>query len=340
MDRRWRNFFFIFGIAATLLMLLTFDSSWNQVYRMLSKAGLWFPLILLLWLVIYVMNASAWQLILRTPGTQTVPFLKVLKVTITGFALNYTTPLGLMGGEPYRIMEMAPQVGTSKATSSVLLYVMMHIASHFAFWLTSVCLYVAMHFWGVEHCVLNGFMSSLLSVLTIVFVLALGLFARGFRFGFVVKVFGILERLPLVRKWAAGFLEKNRKTLLQIDQEIGSLHGSSRLKFWGSFVLEYLARMLSCVEYWVLIGLLMPEITYLDSVLIMAFSSFFSNLLFFMPMQIGGREGGLAMASAGLSIPAEFGLYTSLASRVREFVWVVIGIGLMKIGNGDRRTSL
>lgn len=339
MNSKWRNFFFIFGIAATLLMLLTFDSSWDQVRQMLSKAGLWFPLILLLWLVIYIMNASAWQMILRAPGVKRVPFLKVLKVTITGFALNYTTPLGLMGGEPYRVMEMAPHVGTSRATSSVLLYAMMHIASHFAFWLLSVVLYVVMHFAGVEHCVLNGVICSLLTLLTVVFVLGLWLFERGFRYGFVVKVFGLLCHIPLIKGWANAFLERQKEILLQIDQEISSMHGVSNLKFWGSFVLELLGRMLSCIEYWVLLRLLMPEVSYLDSVLIMAFSSFFSNLLFFMPMQIGGREGGLAMASAGLSIPAEYGLYTSLASRVREFVWVVIGIGLMKIGNGNGRNS-
>ena len=59
----------------------------------------------------------------------------------------------------------------------------------------------------------------------------------------------------------------------------------------------------------------------------------FSNLIFFTPMQLGSREGGLALAVDGLHLTGALGVYTGLITRLRELVWIAIGIMLIKIGN-------
>jgi hypothetical protein len=46
----------------------------------------------------------------------------------------------LLGGEPYKIMEMTKHVGVQRATSSVVLFAMMHVFSHIWYWLTAVAL--------------------------------------------------------------------------------------------------------------------------------------------------------------------------------------------------------
>lgn len=59
------------------------------------------------------------------------------------------------------------------------------------------------------------------------------------------------------------------------------------------------------------------------------------NILFFFPMQMGAREGGLAIIIKILGYPGGLGLgvFSSFFTRIRELVWIFIGVGLVKIGN-------
>ena len=56
-------------------------------------------------------------------------------------------------------------------------------------------------------------------------------------------------------------------------------------------------------------------------------------------MQLGTREGGLALATSGLAIPGAYGVYTGLITRVRELIWIIVGVMLMKIGNKPKTTQ-
>ena len=97
--------------------------------------------------------------------------------------------------------------------------------------------------------------------------------------------------------------------------------------------LEFLARIVGCVEVLFILNILTSNVSFLSCVLIMAFTSLFANMFFFSPMQLGAREGGFALATGGLAIPSAFGIYTGLITRVRELIWIVIGVLLMKVGN-------
>ena len=330
MKKHWRDIFFICGVAAVVLMLLTFDADWNRVKEVLRQAGMWFPAIVILWSFIYLMNACSFGLIINDGTHNRVPSGKIFQLTVSGYALNYVTPLGLMGGEPYRILELKEYVGGKKATSAVILYSMMHICSHFCFWLSAVVLYVVLHFCVGSKYLLNGWMCGMLGVMTVVFACVLWFFSLGYKYGFVVKVFGLLSHIPLVKKWAENYLDKHRSDLEDVDSRIAFLHTQRRAPFWWSLLLEYAARVVSCVEYWLLIGMLVRGFTFWDSILVMAFSSLFSNLIFFSPMQVGGFEGGMALAAGGVQVPGAYGLYTALVARLRQIVWTVFGILLMK----------
>ena len=101
MSKKYQNGFFIFGIAVLAIMVAQLNFA--EVCTAVSHAGYWFAAVLALWALLYIFNTAAWYVIIQAGGRVKVPRAWLYKITVSGFALNYATPGGLMGGEPYRI---------------------------------------------------------------------------------------------------------------------------------------------------------------------------------------------------------------------------------------------
>ena len=60
------------------------------------------------------------------------------------------------------------------------------------------------------------------------------------------------------------------------------------------------------------------------------FTSLFANLLFFIPLQLGGREGGFLMSITAFGISSSSAVFVALLVRLRELIWTAIGLVLIK----------
>ena len=335
MSSKVRNIFFLLGVVSVVVMVVSFDMTLDAITENLVRAGRWFVLACLLWLGVYSINALGWRAIIHDGSDrERIPFWRILKFTITGFSLNTGTPVGLMGGEPYRIMELKPYIGVERATSSTLLYVMMHIFSHFWFWMLSVVLYITCY----AHQLSVG-MGVLLALTTAFCTLAIYVFMRGYKKGFTLRLIQGLTHVPFIRGWATRFVADKRQTLQEIDQQIAALHATRPATFYFALGCELGARILSSVEIIIFLHLFGVTVGLADGILILGFTSLFANALFFLPMQLGAREGGFAMAAGGLMLTAGVGVSLGLLIRLRELVCVVVGLALMKVGNRPSQVS-
>lgn len=326
MSVKWRNAFFVFGLVALVVMSAQMDL--DETRRCLVDAGLRFPAVMVLWAFLYMLNTASWQLIINAGGCPKVGFWWLYRITVSGFALNYATPMGLMGGEPYRIMELSPVIGMERASSSVILYVMTHIFSHFCFWALSIVLYVLTQD-------VNSFMAVLLGVTAVFCVFGMCFFVSGYRRGLVVRVAGLLARLPFLGKRMRAFAVRNMDKLETIDRQTAALHKNNIRVLVAAAGLELACRVCSAVEVYLVMSLLVPGVSIVQCVLILSFTSLFANLLFFMPLQIGGREGGFLMSAAGLGLGVGAGVFTALIVRLRELAWTGLGLLLIKC-NGSK----
>ena len=256
-----------------------------------------------------------------------VPFWYLYKISVSGFALNYATPGGLMGGEPYRIMELSPRIGVERATSSVLLFVMTHIFSHFWFWLLSIPLFIL-----TQH--VSVFMAIMLSVGCVFCLTAIWFFFSGYKKGLAVRGMNLLRHIPGVKKWACRYIEENRERLENIDKQVAALHNQDPKTFFSVVFIELLCRVCSALEVFFILLVLFPSVNYLNCILIISFTTLFANMLFFMPLQLGGREGGFLMSVSGLGLTANAGIFVALIVRLRELIWTAIGLLLIKVSKG------
>ena len=348
--QRLNNLFFIIGVAAVVVMILTFDVSFAELWEQLTKAGYWLIPIIGIWIFVYGLNALAWEHIIRSNTDENdnhVSFWRIFRLTVTGYALNYATPVGGLGGEPYRILELSKDVSKEHATSSVILYAMMHFFAHFWLWFSSIFLYLILA--AIDYVPMTPAIGISLSAAIVFCLLAFYVFSRGYKNGLVVKLIKWIGKIPGLKGWSSRFLERHTETLQHIDAQIAALHKQDKRAFYNSLLLEYGSRIVQSLEVLFMLLLFGVDcgggfsglfLTFLYSVLILSFTTLFANLIGFLPMQLGVQEGGfmLSIAIIGMSsqLGAKFdsaalGFFVSIICRVREILWILIGLLLMKL---------
>ena len=338
--QKLNNLFFFLGIAAVVVMLLTFDVSFIELWDHLCHAGYWLIPIIGVWIIVYALNALAWKAIIEgnIQGKMPVSFWRLYRLTITGYALNYATPVGGLGGEPYRIMELSKDIDKQHATSSVILYAMMHFFAHFWFWFISIFIYLALVMIG--DLPINVTIGTTLGVIVVFCLFFFYLFSKGYKNGLVKYVLGVVANIPGLKKWTLRFWARHSEAIGNIDKQIAALYGQDTLAFYRSLVLEYFSRVVQSSEVMFMLLLFGIDcgggwdgltLTFLHSILIVAFTTLFANLIGFLPMQLGVQEGGFVLSIAALGLSAALGIFVSIICRVREIVWIAIGMALMKI---------
>ena len=322
--QRLNNLFFFLGIAAIVVMLLTFDVSFVELWDHLCHAGYWLIPIVGVWIFVYALNALAWKATIEgnIGGKMPVSFWRLYRLTITGYALNYATPVGGLGGEPYRIMELSKDI------------------DNFWFWFISIFIYLALAIVG--DLPITTAIGITLAIIVVFCLFFFYLFSRGYKNGLVKYVLGVVANIPGCKKWTLRFWARHAEAIENIDKQIAALHHQDKGAFYKSLLLEYFSRVVQSSEVMFMLLLFGIDcgggwdgltLTFLHSVLIVAFTTLFANLIGFLPMQLGVQEGGFVLSIAALGLSAALGIFVSIICRVREIIWIAIGMALMKWKN-------
>lgn len=344
MKFRYKLIFFAIGLVGIGILLWKADLpnvDWESIFSLDTLALL--GILIALWLLIYVIHTLCYKVILHEEAWK-INFFSMFKICASGFALNNVTPAGLVGGEPYRIMELKRYCSTEKATSSTLTFSLLYTFGHIMLWITAAILYAVYGLPGpVWVTVLILTAGGLLSVLFIIFLVCR-------KNGFAYPVMRFLAKLPLLRKKLAPYVEKKKDSYIEIDDNIREFRNTP-VRFTVALLMQYATRILEAVEYFLLFAFFIKKFnvpmdaaaTVWDGILIMGVASLIGNILFIIPMQAATREGGMALALGFLmtgtaeTFIGDVGVGIGLVYRIREFLFIVAGIIMVLIGKRGKK---
>jgi uncharacterized protein (TIRG00374 family) len=312
-------------VGGAIFAFLVYQFGIDVIVDNIARTGWGILLVFSTYLVVYFLNAVTWWIILDK-DTEHLSFPHVFSVIVTGFAINYVTPVVSLGGEPYKAYTLAKKIPTRESASSVILYTMLHMLSHLFIWLTAIVL-------AVLYVPLTLLYTTLLVVIsTIVVLLTLFLFSKH-REGIFEKLLRRLEKFRFLWKLTAKIKTKE-ETLLHIDANIVRFYGERKSRFYSALALEYLSRVAAAFEIYLIFRLINVDISYLDAFYIFAASSLVTNVIFFVPFELGVKEGGLIFILQQLALSPALSIYIGIMSRIREFFWILIGLLFMAINGG------
>jgi uncharacterized protein (TIRG00374 family) len=312
----------LLAAGAALFAALVHRIGVAQIIANASAVGWLFGPIVLLYGVAYLCNTAAWRLTMGV-GPARPGFWRTYAMTVSGFSLNFVTPMVNAGGEPYRIAALASWLGRRRAATSVVLHKMLHSLALLLVWLTALLLGVAM----LPHtAAVLAPIGLALGVVTFLAALVL----TGHQRGGLQRTLDLLHRIPLVDRLARS-LEPRREALAEMDRQITDFYHTSPTRFWLALALEYTSRTLWMVEYWLICYGVGIEITFAQAFLIGGLSSLAQNALFFVPYELGTKEGSLYALFALAGLDPSAGVYTAIVSRARDLLWIAGGLGLLAL---------
>lgn len=331
MSRRATLVILILGMA--VFGYLVWDCGIGTILAGIAAVGWRFVPIVALWGIVYGLNAIAWYLLME-PRDRSVGLGTLFRLSVSAFALNYITPFVNLGGEPYRVLALREAMGFRNAASSVMLYNIVHMGAHCLFWLVAIAAALAMSSLPIG-------MAVPLAITGVVLVTIIGFVISRRNSG----LFHFLLEWRWLHRWlprASKGIDAHREGLIAIDGQVVALFHQRKGVLLGAVVLEFTSRVIASMEFLLILGAAGQGASFLQAVYINALSSLILNILFFVPYELGAREGGLSAVLIGLGYPGGLGVTTGIINRVRELVWIVIGLSflLKTVGTPERGTLM
>ncbi|MDO9184302.1 MAG: lysylphosphatidylglycerol synthase domain-containing protein [Bacteriovorax sp.] len=304
--------FIILGIF--LLLIIAKNYGISLAITEIKRVGFLIFFLVLTFIPTIICYATSWMLsseywLMNNEKTFLRKLFIFIKITLASIAWNNMTPFVKIGGEPLKYMMLLKHLPKSAALSSVVNYNIVHI---FATCLSFIITLILLIFYYQVPALLLRWMVILLIFFLVVFVL--GIIAIRSRSFYQIKKY----RFKLMRSFFINFHIITRKLLKFYDEKFAL--------FCIALFVDTFARFVEGLTFYYAFVILKFPISFLNSVLIDIGRTFVDTVFFFVPYQIGAREGGVHFFMENvLNLKASGFLSAVFLYRFVEIFWIFIG---------------
>jgi uncharacterized protein (TIRG00374 family) len=273
-----------------------------------------FPLIFLPYIVVYCCDTLGWRLAFGP--SVVIRFHTLFLTRVGGEAINNLTPFAYLGGEPIKAHLLTrfriPIIQGMAA--SIIAKLLISIAQFFFVILGGVL--------ALSHLMTRPDLLWPLILLVIVLGLLLTGLVYGLRLGLFTTLFAAMDRWNVT----PSRLEHWRAQLRQLDDTIVGFARRYPSQLVLSLGLHFLGWALGAVEVLAIFYAVGIPVSLREAIAIEALASVIKAAAFFIPGSLGVQDGGNVLLLTLFGYPSSFGLTFSLLRRLRELLWISLGL--------------
>jgi uncharacterized membrane protein YbhN (UPF0104 family) len=285
----------------------------------LSRFGPWFLLTCSLAAAWFYCQAWAWWLIQKA-FFRRVPLRLLYRIKIITAAFNLVLPAASLGGEAMRAFLVKEHIPLREGIPSVLFDKTIEFIGSLVFLTT-------------------GFLLGLIclrlpTTLIIPVVVSLGITATGTLLFIVMQKRGVtktLTRLTGRFRKARNWIQEHETQLRTLDQNLRVLYTRSNHRALLPIALQVVGRLLGTVEIIIIMAVLKSPVTFVQAIVISAVVTIGNSVFFILPGQWGVMESFYILTLQSMGYPAAVGLSLSVIRRIRNIVFVGLGLALFSL---------
>lgn len=317
MSKYLKPVFLLIGILLFLWAVWSVDPA--EAAALVLKMGYGVAAVIIAYGLVAYCDALAWLYAFKPDEAAKLKVLDVLRIRTIGEAFNAITPLGSMGGEPVKAQLLKEHHGLrfrQGLASQVVARTTLTLSLILFLVPGTLFLYLRD---GVS----EGFRGSI--------ALGMAVFTALILLFLMFQVTGMLSRI-------AGWFDRTFPSaaeprrwvhfLVDLCDMMSGYYKNHTALCLKSIFYAWLGWVAGIVELWLTLHFLGVSLGWMDLWIIESILQLIRAGSFFIPLSLGAQEGGLILIFLSLGMGGPLGLAVSFARRIRELVWVGLGLVL------------